>query len=412
MGMTASSGTTARAGLRHVERAVAAILILGVAASPIPYLPLSVFGWLAILPVVLFPALRSITARLVVALLAAAGVFQLIVDLTLAVPLEDLAKGAARYGGLLLPLLGCLWAIERRLLDRHEVAFLHGLGWLVGVVVFFDPASPDYGLWKFGLLSPVSLMVVALISRMWTRTRRLSWLLALVPVAALALLTGTRSTAIQVGLAALLSIVVLRTSSPRSMLRTATAITAFVLMFSAAANAGLLGETVREKWQEQGGTPISTLIVGRPESSFSVGALVEEGFVPHGSESPATARAYTAGAAGVTALAEPEKNAMLDRITSRGLDLHSVVATAAWQGGIVCGLAFALICVMVLCRIIGLRRWQVTALGPLYVYSGLVILWDFLFSPWTYFTGTAWGVLLAVVFASQPVARSPEPRVE
>jgi len=384
---------------RSIERMVAAALILGVAASPIPYLPLNVFGWLAILPVVLLPALRSVAARVVVLLLVVSGGFQLIVDLTLAVPLEDLAKGVARYGGILFPLLGCLWAIERRLLDRHEVSLLHGIGWLVGAVVFFEP-GPGHGLWKYGLLAPVSLIAVALFTRRWISTQSKVWLLALLPVAAVSLFTDTRVTAIELVLALLLSLVATHSDSSGSI-RIVLISTVFILLFSASANAGVFGEAIQAKWQKQGESPLSVLVVGRPEFSFSIAALSVERFSPHGSESISTARAYAAGAAGIIALPEPEKNAVLDRLVSTELDLHSVIATAAWQGGAPCGLAFAVIFVLVVRRAVGLRSEQVKTLGPVYVYSMLVILWDFLFSPWTYFTGATWGIMLGIVFASE-----------
>jgi len=384
---------------------VAAALILGVAASPIPFLPLSVLGWLAILPVVLLPALRSREARAVVLLLVISGVFQLTVDLTLAVPLYDLARGAARYGGILFPLLGCLWALERGLLDRYEVALLHGVGWLVGTAVYFDP-GPGFSFWKYGLLAPVSLILVALLTRGWTTSQNKLWLLALLPVAAMSLASDTRTTSIEVLLTLLLSLVVTRARSSTSPLRIVLTSTVFVLLFSVSANAGVLGETVQEKWQEQGGNPISALLIGRAESGFSVGALAEEHYVPHGSGSLPTVPAYAAGAAGITVLSAPEKNATLDRLTSKELDLHSVVATATWQGGLPCGLSFAAIFLLVLRRAFGLRAEQVATFGPVYVYSMFTILWDLLFSPWTYFTGATWGVMLGIIFATQ----HPQPR--
>lgn len=407
--VTMTTGTPAEQAERppRLDRAVAAFLILGVAASPIPYLPLSVLGWVAIAPVILVPAVRSRTARIAIVLLATAGAFQLVVDLTNAVPFDGLAKGAARYVGLLVPFVGCLWVIERKLLDRHVVAIVHAVGWLVGAMVFFVP-GPGHSLWKFGLLSPVSFLLVAALSLMWKRTGRMYWLAGLSAVVAMALLTGTRSMAVQAGVAMLVCLTVLRSRTPwRSLLGAACAVIAFVVLFSAAATAGLLGDAVGQKWRAQGGTIISNLVVGRPESSFSVAALAADSFVPHGSQAPASRSAYSAGASNVTALAAPERNAMLDRITADGLDLHSVIATATWQGGIVCGAAFAILMFVVLRRTLTVQRRHVLEYGPLYVFCGLGIAWDFLFSPWTYFSGTTWGVMLAIVLAA-PSQLAPE----
>lgn len=391
---------------RRMERAVAALLIFGVAASPIPYLPLSVGGWMAILPVILLPVLRSRTLRTVVVLLVAAGVVQLGADIGLAVPLESLAKGAARFAGILLPFIGCAWAIEKRLLDTHTVALLHGTGWLIGVAIFFE-STADHGLWKFGLLAPVCFILVALISLQWKRTGSIAWLFCLGPVAAVALAAETRSVALQAGLALLLCLTLMRITSPwRSVVPAALVVTAFVFTFSMAANMGLLGESIRDKWQNQGGTVVSNVIVGRSESSFSVAALSAEAFVPHGSESSVTRHAYSAGSKNVTALPPPEKNAMLDRITSRGLDLHSVIATATWQGGVVCGGAYALVMLLVLRRTVTLQRGDVAACGPLLIYSGISIVWDLIFSPWTYFTGTTCGVMLAILMATVNAQRT------
>jgi len=390
---------------RGVERVVGAVLILGVAVSPWPFVPLSVFGWLALLPVALVPALRSRTARAVVLLLVAAGAFQLLVDVTLAVPLHDLAKGLARYTGILVSLVGTLWVLERRLLDRNEVALLHGIGWTIGTLLFFVPA-PGFGFWKYGLLAPVTLVAVALCSRRWVATHHLVWLLALIPVAAVSLLTGTRNTAIVIMFAVLICLVVARAGPAMSAARMVLVSVVFVVGFSAAANAGLLGTAVQEKWEKQGGSPLSVMVVGRPETSFSVGVLATDGLVPHGSGSRATADVFAEGAAWVTELPLDEEYALLDRLErgEDGLDLHSVVATATWQGGPPCGLAFLAILVLVGARTLRISADLVRTLGPVYVYAAFVLIWDFLFSPWTYYTGASWGVLLAIVFATRPDA--------
>jgi hypothetical protein len=387
---------------RGVERVVGVVLILGVALSPLPFVPLNVFGWFALLPVVLMPALRSRSARAVVLILAAAGAFQLAVDFSLAVPLYHLAKGLARYTGILLSLIGTLWVLERRLLDRNEVALLHGIGWTVGTVLFFVPA-PGFGLWKYGLLAPITLVAVALCSQRWVATQRLVWLLALIPVAAVSLFTGTRNTAVVLMLAVLICLVVAWAGQAMSAARIVLISVVFVVGFSLAANAGMLGSSVQEKWEKQGGSPLTVMIVGRPETSFSVGALSTGGLVPHGSGSSASADVFAAGAASVTKLPLDEKNALLDRLRrgEDGLDLHSVVATATWQGGAPCGLAFLAILVLIGARTLRINAARVRTLGPVYVYAPFMLIWDFLFSPWTYYTGASWGVLLAIVFATE-----------
>lgn len=386
---------------RTVERVVGVVLILGVALSPWPLVPLSVVGWLALLPVVIGPALRSRAARAVVLILALAGAFQLVVDLSLAMPLYHLAKGMARYTGIVVSLVGTLWVLERRLLDRNQVALLHGIGWTVGTVLFFVPA-PGFGFWKYGLLAPVTLVTVALCSRRWVATHRLVWLLALIPVAAVSLFTGTRNTAIVIMFAVLICLVVAWAGPAMSGARIVLVSVVFVVGFSFAANTGVLGSAVQEKWEKQGGSPLSVMIVGRPETSFSVGALSTGGLVPHGSGSSATADVFAAGAASVTELPLDEKYALLDRLRrgEDGLDLHSVVATATWQGGAPCGLAFLAILALIGGRMVRINADLVRTLGPVYVYAPFMLIWDILFSPWTYFTGASWGVLLAIVFAT------------
>ncbi len=252
------------------------------------------------------------------------------------------------------------------------------------------------------LLAPISLIAVAWISRMWLATHKLIWLLSMVPVAALALFTDTRSAAIEIAMALVLCLVVLRKGTSATSIGVVAVSGVMILAFSASANAGVLGDDVQQKWQAQGGTPLSVLVAGRPEVGFSVGALADARLVPHGSESEVTSSSYSAGAASLTALPPPEKNAVIDRITSNGLDLHSVVATAAWQGGTLCGLTFLVILFLAARRAIWLQRAEVWAFGPVYVYGITVVVWDFLFSPWTYFTGQTWGIMLAIVFASRP----------
>lgn len=375
---------------------------LALAVSPIPFLPVVTLFWVLLLPVTCRALLTVRPARWLVLALTVALAASLATDRARNIPFMMSARTVAQLLGFSVFFIAYLWIFRTMNRQLTVIAILAvGCGWLVGVSLFFEPAQ-GYGIFKYGYAAPVGLVVVGIASHNWIRDRRKTAYAVLIGGTLVMGLADFRSYAFILFASAVLARRRTRREDAlpaHSVVRYAwTVVIGGVALtsFAAAASMGVLGTAVAEKWHAQGSNNIEMAIAnGRPESSVSIALLPEH--LIHGVGSQGRVDATDLAAAGV-ALArfdEGVRMAILNRVFGGGLSIHSVIAQYWIQAGVLAATPFIFLClwgVWILAR-----RTFDSRLGPLVPFAGGALIWDLLFSPWSYFTGPIWGLYAAIL---------------
>jgi hypothetical protein len=284
-----------------------------------------------------------------------------------------------------------------------------GLSLTLAAALFWEPA-PGYDIWKYGLAWPTTLGVVGFGDYFLARGAKRSGVALFLGIAGVLFVTSFRSMG-GIVLAALL-VSLSRSSSVQAEHQTTSAgaphsrphrkgiytlggLAASIAIASYAMGNGLFGTVLQAKWQEQGGTPWAALMNGRPELQFSLNVLKTNFVAGYGAGNPLPAAAVENGHLGLSNLTLGDQLNLLERIAFVQVNVHSFLLDMWLQGSVV-AVAGPLCAVVIAIAVFLGGRARPT---PLVAFSSLIILWDFLFSPMTFFSPVLWGIVLAVLVA-------------
>lgn len=279
-------------------------------------------------------------------------------------------------------------------------------------VVLFARSAPSIAhLWKYALVVPVSIMVLALCDLRWRSGSRAPMFLAL-PILALAdLLADARSLA-ALTLSSLALYVVPPNRSARlrviTVLATAAVICVLlVVSFVSAARAGWLGQ--RSAWQltQNSGNVYSIMTNARPELLQSAYLISQRPITGYGSHPRLDSSTFIGS---LTFLTEQgvtiDINLRKDWLSNNdpGVAAHSMMLDQIARAGILA------VPFWVFVLIVGVRR-AMTAIrlraSPLSAFWSLVLLWDILFSPLTGLYHIQLAAYLALVLLPLPAPKEP-----
>ncbi|TCU44466.1 hypothetical protein [Curtobacterium sp. PhB146] len=271
-------------------------------------------------------------------------------------------------------------AWSRRFLSISGVAIVFAAGSTVEVL-----ASPDTwegNIWKFGLAFPVSVILLALTSRLKSLVPTL---LALAVIAGIAISAGDRS---YFGFVAIVMIVVLmprarrRRTPGRSILAVAGLLAAGAVVYSAGvalALAGYLGERNRIVTAAQLEASGSVLTSGRSESGAAAALFVHRplGYGPGVLPSAADVAIGQQGLAGRGL--DLTGQYVRDYLFGTGFKLHSITSDL-WVNFGIPGILLALTLAVFAARSLTASASGVVS-NPLIVFLSVIALWNLAFSP-------------------------------
>lgn len=391
-------------------------LLLGVgtvaalAVWPLPHVPLAVAIALLFSPVWLFGLPRRGVRLLVLAWLLLP--LWLIVRTMLAgVPLAlDLGNSAqsnpmawvAQAVGFAVMFGFFSWLLPQ--LDPARIAIvmtLVGVAWLAAATRYGETV-PGWSTWKYVLAWPTGLTVVAAATVISQRHAVRSALFIVGAMGVIVVATEFRALGAMLLGAVLLVAIEHRRGGPRSARAGsgAVAVLAIVLCavaLGAAMQYGWLGDAAQQKWVEQGGTLLDVFRQGRPEPAFGVRAALDSPVVGTGVLPTFPADTVTAATQWLPPMPFEARNYLLYRITGSGMEAHSIVVNW-WLATGIPGLVLTGIVVIRSAIVVCSPRARRRGLQPLQLFVALGLVWDFLFSPWTYFSGPIWGIFAALVF--------------
>jgi hypothetical protein len=259
-------------------------------------------------------------------------------------------------------------------------------GIVLWLVVFDRVPITDPASWKFGLIVPVSVALLALTDLAWRRSNRIPSFLVLVAICGLGLWSDSRGIT---GIAALTALFVLLPRGPgyrhpRTMFAAggiALIVGALSILFGESAEAGLLGDRSASQVRQFGSDPLSILVNVRPEffqelSLFLQRPLTGFGSQPNLSTSNFATSLEFVQSVGVTNIEGLRGYWM--QLDIPGVSAHSMAADS-WARAGVSAVPFWIL-------VIGLAFWAGTTglvfrSSPLVVMWTMLVLWDAFFSP-------------------------------
>ncbi|MEL4320453.1 O-antigen ligase family protein [Leifsonia sp. YIM 134122] len=295
-----------------------------------------------------------------------------------------------------------LWA--RGHLPVWAIGALYGLGMVIGSVAkqSYDLENP----WKFGLGFPISIIILALVSR---DGRRVLDAVALLALSVASILTDSRYRFATLMIAAFL---VLWQMVPSSTRRARSALLTVVLFGGIAAVTynlattlivdGYLGEQAQERSIAQIDQSGSLILGGRPELAASV-ALFQYRPTGYGTGvTPALADIIVAKS-GMAAIGYQPNNGYVEGyLFGSGIELHSITGDV-WSAFGIAGLVLVAAILVLILRGLGMSVASRTATGLTLVLS-ISTLWNLLFSP---LGGSYDTLVLALGLALTPVVALP-----
>jgi hypothetical protein len=392
---------------------IAHALSLLFVVNPSPFVPLATSVWFVLLPLTLTTAVTFRKARI---LIVASGVTFLLAAYTdhqhhVADQLRVI--GIAQLVGFLVFFVSYLWmtvVLSARELVGALISFASA--WFISVILFF-PLPTGYSIWKYGLAAPVGLLAVLVGTAFWQRGRPRAGLLIIAICGALMSLTNFRSYSFILFLTALLTFSLNRRDPSklarrRSRIHIASILLLALLLFSLAAGHGILGAQVERRWVAQGGNPLSVVSSGRPDLLFSTAIVMRHIITGVGTRGQLPPEEIAVGAAAIESLDPPQKATLLARLVGNGLNVHSVIFQYWMQYGMTAAVPFILCASWAMWTIISMASRVASELGPLIPFAAAGLIWDLLFSPWTYFTGPVWAIYVALtVFAISANSKRP-----
>lgn len=311
---------------------------------------------------------------------------QIVTDVVVGSAFRDYARGWAGIAFTLTNFAGILVLVST---PRRARLFAAGLA-VAGFIGFLFLAHPYAALdpWKWGLATPVALLMAAGLSG--RVGDRLPWLTvaAFVAFGALNLMLGYRSlggvSLVAAGYLSLSAVVGRRHSAAHhARLRAviglafmATAGVAVLGLYSVAASQGWLGPEAQVKYFDQAGA-FGAILGGRPEALVSTQAILDSPILGHGSWAKDPIYAEL--------LAERQESLdyeiTLEYVGTDLIPAHSYLLGAwVWAGllGAAFWFAVAAAAVWLLANLYSFR----VELAPLLVLSAVLLLWGIAFSPY------------------------------
>ena len=308
--------------------------------------------------------------------------------------------------GLACGVGSALWARSRASLPMVGAAF--GIGLLLGI----NPSGGMFSenLWRFGFALPVTVIVLAVVTR-WRS--RLIDVVAVLALAGFSAVNGGRSSSAILLLVALL--VLWQSwgkpaSSGLAALRTVvlfgTLALGTYLSVQAAILEGALGESAQDRTELQLATSGTLITGGRPEIGATA-ALMSASPGGFGGGSVPSMSDVLVAKSGMAALGyEPNNGYVENYLFGSGFELHSVIGDFwAWYG--IPGLVL-----VVLLAVFFVTRLSVLATArsasALVLFLGIKAMWDLMFSPAeTSLTTLVLGVALLAPLRVAAAPRAP-----
>jgi O-antigen ligase len=298
-----------------------------------------------------------------------------------------------------------VFALTRNLEDLFTVF----TGVSLGTCVFYalgGTALTQTGLfaalWKYGLAPPITVGVLYA-AIVFSRSRIVPPLL-LMTLAGASVALNYRSHAMICGAALLLVAVDLIRRRPLQFRGKLLLLGAFALgsmwALQAAAHAGLLGTSLREKIEMQSSQDVPVILAGRSEPPLSITAILDRPIFGWGSANNISAGVYEDAREWAIEIGFDSNYPFqyVWKLSDGSLSLHSLVLGSWAEAGIL-GVLLPLWLVWAC----GFLIYSATLAGrwsPLLIYLGLQGLWDLFFSPWSYNLPIVYAVI-AVAYVLQ-----------
>jgi hypothetical protein len=311
---------------------------------------------------------------------------QVLTDVVRHSPFEDYSRGWLK----ILLTLAHFATIALLIRQSQRRFILYGAGLVLGgVLTFFiapGEAAEDYP-WKFGLGLPITLLV-CLVAGMLARRRRVAAMTMLAAIGAINLVVGFRSLGAVCAVAATYSYFQLSPKLADSRLRkrrtvlTVAGLAAGVLgiyaIYALGVQSGLFGEAEQEKYELQSTGSGGVLLGGRIAFLAASAAIIDSPLLGHGSwakdpvyKAILLASMTELGYENTDVVAEGED----DLIPS-----HSYLFGAWVESGIM-GAVFWFWVLWTTARAL-IRASGREPLLPFFLYIGLFLIWNVLFSPY------------------------------
>ena len=287
--------------------------------------------------------------------------------------------------------------------DRIRYLMVGVAAGLVLEAIFVEHASlADATSWKFGLNGPVAIGLLAVTDLAWRRGRRVPSVLALMAIGLIGVVTDHRHLA---AVAVLTAIVLLFRRTHRHP-RTITVLAGLLLLlamlsgaFIQASESGLLGERSGGQIQQFGGSPQSILVNVRPEPFQEFYLFAVQPVLGWGSQPELDSRAYEGSKDFLRDLGvvRPDLDSIWLALDVPGVSAHSQ-AMDSWARAGLLAVPFWLV-LFGLALAAGTRAIRFRS-SPLMVLWTILIMWDAVFSPLTWFSHIELGAYLAFALTS------------
>lgn len=270
-----------------------------------------------------------------------------------------------------------------------------GLAWCISEVFFGSELTRSglQGLWKFGLATPATLVVLTALA--W-RSRPAVAIAVLWCSSVISLISEFRSHAIiafSVGLILLLGqgLKNNRGDWAKLLLTCVVLLGGFLLALAAMQN-GSFGEALRDKSLTQQRQGWLVFYTGRSEPPLSLAAISEKPVYGWGSVSEIGGSTVDSGLLAMRNLGASDL-ASVQAVWLRdgsSVNLHSALFSAWVEGGILAATIYvAVLGCAVVFAVSGARSKQ-----PVYIFLGAIVAWDVLFSPLTPQLAIVFGAIL------------------
>ena len=320
---------------------------------------------------------------------------QCVTDIVRHSALADYARGWSNIG-LTFISLAVLWTL---LYGRPHRLTLYGWGLVIGGVLyaFINPnemtaAGAPGDLWKFGLAFPLSLGAFLLASRKECRGH---WPITLaVLMGMINMVLGARAVGgICLAAALYLSVTSLsRRKNPeifRLKTRTMVALAASIIIGGAAvmwayqytANAGILGERAKEKYDEESSGEYGVLLGGRTEVLATFPAIYDSPILGHGSWAKEPLYIILQNQALARLGYKVAWNISNEQLQEGLIPTHSYLF-GAWVDGGILGAVFWVWVFAMTARVLTRVHPATAVLLPVVSFLSFFLLWDILFSPY------------------------------
>jgi hypothetical protein len=309
---------------------------------------------------------------------------QIVTDIVRSSASEDYLRGWTKII-LILVSFTVLWTV---VCTSRRRFILYGIGASLGGILTLYVHPSDQMLdspWKFGLASPLTLLVVICVA-LGAKHRYLGVVLPMTILVVVHAFANTRSLAMICILTAAYSLFQMSAVTNESRLDgrrlallggiVAASIWGFTALYSHYALQGVFGDYAQQKLEAQQSGSGGLLLGGRGEILASAQAILDSPLLGHGS----WARDPTYAAI----LTENSKELGYKSFQGAGkpddlIPAHSHIFGAWVEGGAVGGVFWLFVLVHAIRSMLKVGGWE--PLLPLFAFAGFLLVWDILFSP-------------------------------